>query len=103
MLMYSVLSPLLPGNIVSHHAPVLFLRRVSFRLYITRPWLSVLRDNFRLVVLDEDDEGVDDNARSKAHAAESAKNFLRDRMGSRKRVSHSLFKARKRLGPSPNF
>ncbi|CAM9734154.1 unnamed protein product [Ectocarpus sp. 12 AP-2014] len=60
-------------------------------------------DNFRLVVLDEDDGGVDADAESKAHAAESAKNFLRDRMGSRKRVSHSLFKARKRLGPSPNF
>ncbi|CAN0393047.1 unnamed protein product [Pylaiella littoralis] len=60
-------------------------------------------DNFRLVVLDEDDGGVDDNAGSKAHAAESAKKFLRDRMGSRKRVSHSLFKARKRLGPSPDF
>ncbi|CBJ28746.1 expressed unknown protein [Ectocarpus siliculosus] len=60
-------------------------------------------DNFRLVVLDEDDGGVDADDESKAHAAESAKNFLRDRMGSRKRVSHSLFKARKRLGPSPNF
>ncbi|CAM9148154.1 unnamed protein product [Ectocarpus fasciculatus] len=60
-------------------------------------------DNFRLVVLDEDDGGVDADAGSKAHAAESAKNFLRDRMGSRKRVNHSLFKARKRLGPSPNF
>lgn len=62
-----------------------------------------LSDNFRLVVLDEDDGGVDADAESTAHAAESAKNFLRDRMGSRKRVRHSLFKARKRLGPSPNF
>eukprot|EP00752_Nemacystus_decipiens_P015681 g13995.t1 len=63
-------------------------------------------DNFRLVVLDKD-EGVDvgdrGQAGGKAHAAESAKNFLRDRMSSRKRVSHSLFKARRRLGPSPNF
>lgn len=60
------------------------------------------------MVLDEDEGGVDGDgggghAGSKAHAAESAKEFLRDRMGSRKRVSHSLFRARKRLGPSPNF
>ncbi|CAM9655347.1 unnamed protein product [Hapterophycus canaliculatus] len=60
-------------------------------------------DNFQLVVLDGDETGVDADAGGKSHAAESAKNFLRDRMGSRKRVSHSLFKARKRLGPSPNF
>lgn len=61
-------------------------------------------DNFRLVVLDEDGgDGVDEGAGSKAGAAESAKSFLRERMGSRKRVSHSLLKARKHLGPSPNF
>lgn len=59
-------------------------------------------DNFRLVVLGGDDElvgGVD----SKTQASENAKKFLRGRMGKQKRVSHALFKARKRLGPSPNF
>eukprot|EP00903_Cladosiphon_okamuranus_P011281 g10637.t2 len=53
-------------------------------------------DNFRLVVLDDDEGGGGDlgQAGSKAHAAESAKNFLRDRMGSRKRDGNSCFPMR---------
>lgn len=61
------------------------------------------RDNFQLVVLDKDDGGIGDGAGSKPVAAENARKFLRDRLGSRKHVSYSLLKARKRLGPSPNF
>ncbi|CAN0131953.1 unnamed protein product [Laminaria digitata] len=60
-------------------------------------------DNFQLVVLDEEDGEVGDGAGSKPVATENARKFLRDRLGSRKRVSYSLLKARKRLGPSPNF
>ncbi|CAM9934357.1 unnamed protein product [Sphacelaria rigidula] len=60
-------------------------------------------DNFRLVVLDQEEDGDGDDARSKSHASESARNFLQQRMQAQKRVSRGLFKARKRLGPSPNF
>lgn len=60
-------------------------------------------DNFQLVVLGKDDSGAGEGADSKAQAAESAQNFLRMRTSRHKRVNHSVFKARQRLGPSPNF
>lgn len=79
---------------------LIFVRVVG---YLDHAGIFFCSDNFRLVVLDGDDGGAADGASSKAQAAENAKNFLRERIGSQKRVSHTLFKARKRLGPSPNF
>lgn len=102
--------PFLSG--VSHVTPFLFFNRfylavvsISFLLVLlcSHSCCYSRSDNFQLVVLDEDDGGVGDGAGSKPAAAENARKFLRDRLGSRKRVSYSLLKARKRVGPSPNF
>lgn len=61
-------------------------------------------DNFRLVVLDEEENGGGSGgAGNKSHAAEKARNFLRERVQAQKRISHGLLKARQRLGPSPHF